>query len=156
MNEKETDRLWGRASFTIEASYLMPVILFLLVFVGTAALYLHDRCVACFDAQAITVYGRMLALGNSGEEESLLASYVSEEGSQGMLMTTEVQADGKIGTRKISADVEGGIGNAFAALFFAWGWPSFGSFSASEEDWNTDPCSLIRSARILTGSFGED
>ena len=148
---KRENRLWCQASYTVEAAFLVPVTLFLLVLIGTTALYLHDRSIACFNAEAITIRGRMLTLGNAGEAESELTAFISESGTQGVLMTQSAGAQGEIGTLKISASVEGEIQNAFLSVFSAWGWPVLSSFNETDEDWNVDPCTLIRSARILNG-----
>ena len=153
---KQRNGIWVRASYTVEAACLIPVILFLLVLIGTAALYLHDRSVAAFNAQAVTTYGAMLAIGHIGDSDLLLAQYASEEGTDGMLSAENIQAEGSIGTFRISAAVEGEIQNVFSDLFSAWGWPVYEAFSQTDDDWMTDACSLIRSARILYGLSGEE
>ena len=143
--------LCKEASFTLEASILMPMILFLLMLIMMGAVILHDISVASFNAEAISVCGRMLAVGHSEDADAALSDFVSEEGDIGFLMINDSTAAGEIGTAVITSSVSGSVKNVFTAFFSSSGWPVWSAFSASEEDWFVDPCGLIREVRILIG-----
>lgn len=143
--------LWKDASFTLEASLLMPMILFVLMLILTGAVVLHDICAAAYNAEAISICGRMLAVGHSEDADAAISDFIAEEGDRGFLMTDAAAAGGEIGTAEITASVSGSVQNVFTAFFASSGWPVWSTFSASEEDWFVDPCTLIREARILIG-----
>lgn len=96
-----------KGSFTVEASLLMPAILFCLLFVIAMAVYVHDRSVMESAACEICLKGEgMLPLGEHAAEERM--ERTARELLNGrLLFTKNLQADAEIGLMHITVQIRG-------------------------------------------------
>lgn len=74
-----------RASFSLEASFIMPIVLFLYLLIILAALFLYCRCVISQDVFLLCMRGERFTYGEEnygeviyGTEESSLENYIQE------------------------------------------------------------------------------
>ncbi len=150
-----TPNLWISASFTIEASLLLPVLIGMLLLFSQTAVYFHDRNVTVSMQQEATTYARNLSMAGEDDMIGKAQQYVAEKGQEAVFGSSA------------SISVSGGKRQAIAASSIFWkdwlpGWRQYSGRDASQEgqiqdkEWITHPCSLIRKWRLIKEGTGAD
>ncbi len=134
----------SKGYMTLEASLLMPFILFLLVFLIYLNFYMYDRCVLYQDAYTLCL------LGTSQKSESAV-DYINEnmvdQFGQKYFATGGVSGDAEKSGTKVSVTASCGVQVPFTNALTqsdSSGWQTETEASAS----NINPTSVIRTYRM--------
>ena len=137
-----------KASYTIEASLLFPIILTVIVFIIYGAFYIHDRAV--LDAAA---YGAALRGSEITSEKGDIFAKVKEAGERAiedrLLATRDVDMDIEIGKDKITVKNRGDF-KIPAGVVLVPGMDFGGSAVRAEgHSARLDPTGFVRECRVV-------
>ena len=135
-----------KASFTVEASFIVPIALALMLFVCFTAFWLHDRNVSWINAADNAYHAaRYMEDGDNSEKA---VSYAAEHADDFLIGNASVTDSLSTGKLIIEASLDGYVGIPLAGWFAKLGWPSFGSVHENHRCMVLRHCELIRHYRL--------
>lgn len=103
-------RIWRRAGFTVEASFLLPFLWFIIFTLVCLGLYLHDRSVLSASAAELAGKGAALKYQSSGELKEQLVKQGSDLVQGRLLSLQSVQVQAEVTERRITVRYTGKTG----------------------------------------------
>ncbi len=143
-----------KASFTIEASYIMPMAFALLLLTGLTAMWLCDRDLAYFNALAIAKYGEEEELFDYAPEGTV-TGYGAAHAGDCILMDNGTSVSVTKNTKKIKVSIEGSCIIPFSGWIQGFGWETFSGISVTKKEKILRPCALIRKVREVNELMGD-
>lgn len=135
-----------KAYFTVEASMIIPMVIFLFAIIFYLTFFLYDRCIASQDAYILAFRGSICCDMGTGEIEQYVRKQAQEQfGKRYMALTgftEKVQAD----RNKVEVEITGEIKSAFAKQLLNNGRWNFQENAAADR---ICPTHCIRKFRLV-------
>ena len=139
----------SKASFTVEASLLMPFILGILILICMAATWLGDRDIAYFNTLAITDYALMQLNGGKEPESGEMEAYVAENKDNALIGAVDTSGKVENGIGTIAAEIKGHTNLPFMRWMSSLGWQSSEDIGAKNTVIYLRPVDVIRKYRLM-------
>lgn len=138
-----------KGSYTIEASFLVPFAIALMLLVGTTALWLYDKDVTWFNAVLIAEEAESQVRLDSKHAKTNNTAYGNSHGTDALLGDVSMTTAVKTKSYKVTVKNNGSVNLPFSAWFAELGWPVYGDLSASKSEVVLKPCEVIRAYRWI-------
>lgn len=138
-----------KGSFTVEASFIVPIVMAMMLFIGFAALWLYDRDVSRINAEDTAAHAAyLMELGDAhGGGEEAADRYCADNMGR-YLMQADISGSISEGAYKVSVSCSGRANVPFSGWFDSLGWPAFGDIGASCDHIVLQHCDFIRACRL--------
>lgn len=102
-----------KAYFTVEASMVIPMVIFLFSFIFYLTFFLYDRCIASQDAYILAFRGSRLCEKDAGEIEQYVKEFAKEQFDRRYIALTGFSDMVYADKRKVEMEITGEISPAF-------------------------------------------
>ena len=138
-----------KASFTVEASLLMPFILGILILVCMAATWLGDRDIAYFNAVSITDYALEMINSGNGADSGDIEKYAEENKDNALVGVVDVSQSVEYTLMQIKTEIRGHTVLPFMRWMEKIGWKSSEDIVAQSRVISVRPVEAIRKYRLV-------
>ena len=138
-----------KASFTIEASFLVPISFVIMLLIGYTSLWLYDRNIAWMNAADITQYVATVKESDEENAKEKSKQYINKHQNVFFLGDATFACEMKDEKLLVKAMEKGSVNIPFQGWMRKYGGPSFGQIEESQSKVVLKHCDMIRAYRRI-------
>ena len=138
-----------KASFTIEASFLVPISFVIMLLIGYTSLWLYDRNIAWMNAADITQYIATVKESDEENAKEISQQYINKHQNVFFIGKAVFTCEMKDEKLLVKTTEKGSVSIPFQGWMRQYGASSFGQIKESQSKVVLKHCDMIRAYRRI-------